>query len=79
MPLNPFSADAIAKSVHKTLDEAMVALPEGKKHALLIDASTDNGVKAVYVSKIDDKWQIALETGYDGHAAHGRVATALVW
>lgn len=75
-----FSSAATMKAVHDTLDEAMVALPPGKRGAILIDASTETKtVRALFVEKVNDHWQVALEGDYDGHHVAGKVATAVTW
>jgi hypothetical protein len=77
-PPHPFSADAIAASVHATMDDALRAIPMGKRGAFLVDA-TGGTVRAVLAARIGDNWQAAAGVDYDGHQAAGRVALIGSW
>lgn len=79
-----FSPDAIAKSVHATLDAAYAAIPDGKAHAIIFDgtASTEDGpaIRALYVQRAPDGWNVVLEGGYSGPGGvSGQVAVAKAW
>jgi hypothetical protein len=77
---NAFDPSSVAKSVHDSLEEAYAALPPGKSHAVLVDASTDSGVRALYVQRVGDGWNVALEGEWRGrgHAA-GKVTALKAW
>lgn len=79
---SPFSPEVIAKSVHDSLAQAYAALPEGKSHALIVDATTEGGgnVRALYVQRVGDGWNVALEGVWNGreHAA-GKVSLLKAW
>jgi hypothetical protein len=62
-----FSPDALSKAVHANLEDAYVAIPPGKSHALLVDATTGTGVSALYVQRVGDGWHVALHGEYSGH------------
>lgn len=64
---NIFGSANTVKAVHDTLEAAYAAIPEGKLHALLVDASTDNGVRALYVQRVPGGWNVALSGEWDGH------------
>lgn len=61
-----FTPDALKHAVHDNLEAAYAALPEGKSHAVLLDASTDKGLRALYVQRVGDGWNIALQGEWNG-------------
>jgi hypothetical protein len=75
-----FTPDVLTRAVHNTLEEAYAALPDGKNHAVLIDASTDAGVRALFVQRVGGGWQIAAEGQWKGggHVA-GKVSAIKTW
>lgn len=75
-----FSPAALKKTVHDTLEAAYAAIPPGKSHALLVDASTDSGVRAVYVQRVGDGWNVALAGRWNGtDAPAAGVAVLKAW
>lgn len=78
---NPFDPVNTAKSVHDTLEAAYAGIPAGKSHAVLVDASTTGGIRALYVQHLADGWNVALESDWKGHGAkvEGRVAVLRAW
>lgn len=67
MAESPFSSASLAKAVHANLEAAYAAIPPGKSHALIVDASTDRGVQALYVQRVGDGWNVALSGDWNGH------------
>jgi hypothetical protein len=82
-PTPIFTPAALSKSVHDTLDQAMVAIPPGQDGAILIDGTvTSAGRPAAHVliaTRIGDHWQLAAGAGWDGHAVEGKVAMMGSW
>lgn len=79
---SPFGPDAIAKSVHATLDAAFSAIPADRKHAVIIDATTVDGgsARAMFVQRVDHGWNIVLEGDVDrAHGVSGAVTVAKSW
>jgi hypothetical protein len=55
-----FSPGALADAVHATLDDAYAAIPPGKTHAFLLDATLqDRSARVMYVQKVGDGWNLA--------------------
>ncbi len=85
MPLDsPFSPDAIARSVHATLDGAIAAIPDGHTHAILIDGSYQQADgpagRVMFVQKAPDGWDVAFSAGYDRpHGIGAQVALMDSW
>jgi hypothetical protein len=83
VPESPFSAAAIARSVHDTLDEAQAAIPADAKTAILLDGTYTNGhpqARALYVQRLEHGWSTALEAAWQGpHDYGGKVAVMKVW
>lgn len=75
-----FGQSNITKAVHDTLEAAYAAIPPGKSHALLVDASTESGVRALYVQRMPEGWNVALQGDWHGgdHVA-GRIALLKAW
>jgi hypothetical protein len=78
MPDSPFSLASTAKSVHATLDEALLAIPDGKRSAVLIDA-TNERVQMLLAIRAGAHWQIAGGAVYDGDHVTGHVTVAGSW
>lgn len=81
---NPFAPEVLAKSLHDTLDGALASIPEGHNHAVLFDGTVDAtgvAVKALFVQRAPDGWNVVLEGGYDGPRGGlaGSVAVAKSW
>lgn len=76
---NPFSPQALAQSVHDTLDDAMSVVPPGKRGALLVDATAQGQVQLVLATRIGKGWQFGVGAGYDGHHVEGKVALMGSW
>lgn len=79
-----FSPEAIAKSVHATLDEAFAAIPEGRSHALIVDGEYYGGrgvrARALYVQRVGKGWNIALEGDWNGNnLPDGKVSLLKSW
>lgn len=75
-----FSPDALKQAVHQSLEDAYAALPEGKSHAVLLDASTDRGIRALYVQRVGDGWNVALQGEWNGkERATGGVSVLKAW
>jgi hypothetical protein len=64
---HPFSPDVLTRAVHDNLEAACAALPEGKSHALLLDASTDTGFRVMFVQRVGDGWNVTGHVAWDGH------------
>ena len=81
--MTDFSPAALSKSLHDTLDGALASIPEGHNHAVLFDGTitgADRGVRAVFLQRAPDGWNIVLEGDYIGsHGAAGSVAVAKSW
>ena len=75
---NIFSLANTAKSVHASIDEALLAIPKGKRSAVLIDA-TNERVQMLLAIRAGDNWQIAGGAVYDGAHVAGRVSLAGSW
>lgn len=77
------SPDVLNKAVHDTLDQAIAAIPNGKRNALLIDGTVNKdgpNFQAMWVHKVNDTWHIAVQGAYDGpHGMEGKVTSALYW
>jgi hypothetical protein len=74
------SPDALRRSVHNTLDEAYAAIPDGKSHVVLIDATTEAGVRALYAQRIAGGWEVVLEGAWQGGGhVDGKVAALKAW
>jgi len=73
-----FSPAALRKSVHDSLDDAMLAVPPGKHGAVLVDATSDR-VRALLVTRIGKDWSVMGAADYDGHHVDGKVAIAGSW
>lgn len=83
-PGRPLDPAAIAKSIHDSLDSALTALPPGKDHALLIDASTGNIVEAVYVQRVSQggrwgDWSVGGAGAWTGQHVSGKVLVMGSW
>lgn len=80
--MTDFGPDAIAKSVHATLDAAFSAIPADRKHAVIIDATTVDGgtVRAMFVQRKDDGWnlEMSIDVSKD-HGVSGAVTVAKSW
>lgn len=68
-----FSPENTSKSVHDTLDAGLAAVPEGRRSAVLIDATQDQ-VQLLLAVRAGDSWQIAGGAVYDGRHVKGKVA-----
>ncbi len=80
----PFDPTSIAKAVHATLDEAFATIPTGKSRVLMIDGTWDQSeggkARVLIAQRMDDGWNIALETSIDKpHGLGARVATMKSW
>jgi hypothetical protein len=75
-----FNQDVLARAVHNSLEEAYAALPPGKSHAVLLDASTDHGVRAMFVQRVGGGWEVAAQGEWSGrgHLA-GKVVALKAW
>jgi len=81
---SPFSPAELQKAVHTSLAAAYEAIPPGRTHALLFDGTAATGqggaVRALYVQRLDDGWNIALEGDVSTHTgAAGSVVVAKSW
>lgn len=69
--VNPFSYLAEAQAVHATMDQALAAIPAGKRGALLAQAVTDQyGVtheQLMVAARIGSNWQLAGGADWDGN------------
>lgn len=78
-----FSPEALAKRVHATLDEATAAIPEGRHHAVILDATVQDGqpeVRALYVQRTAGGWDVSLEGAWSGRGhVSGKVALLKSW
>lgn len=76
-----FDPSSLAKSVHDSLEDAYAALPAGKSHAVLVDASTTDGIRALYVQRIGDGWNVAVSESWKGHGhkLEGKVSVLRAW
>lgn len=59
-----FTPGALRKAVHATLEAAEAAIPEGHTQAILLEATSDAGVRALYVRRAGEQWRIAGEVAY---------------
>lgn len=73
-----FSPENLAKSVHQTLDEATAAIPDGKRVAVLVDATQDQ-VHVMLAMRAGDHWRLSGTAGWDGAHVAGRIAVAGSW
>lgn len=74
-----FSPEALAKSVHATLDDAFQAIPDGKRAALLMTADT-HSASALVAARINDHWQLAAGGTWEKDAKPiGKVALVGYW
>jgi hypothetical protein len=66
--MSHFDSANTAKAIHATLDDAQAAIPADHKRALLIGADYHDGlgVRAVYVQRAADGWNVLLEGAYSG-------------
>jgi hypothetical protein len=79
-----FSPAATFKAVHATLNDAFAAIPVGRNHAVLVDATASqaDGVAArvLYVQRAPKGWNIVLQVGYDAeHGLSSGVGTFKSW
>lgn len=74
-----FSLENTQRIVRANLDEAAAAVPEGRKSALMIDATTDGQLRLVYAVKGKKGWDFGLGAGYDGHHVSGKVSVLKTW
>lgn len=75
---NPFSAENVRKSVHDTLDQGLAAIPDGKRSAVLIDA-TNERVQILLAIKAGESWQLTGGAVYDGEHVAGHVSVVGSW
>lgn len=73
-----FSPANLQKAVHDTLDQALTAIPDGKRSAVLVDA-TNERVQLLLAIRAGETWTIAGGAVYDGAHVQGRVAIAGSW
>jgi hypothetical protein len=73
-----FSPEALSKHVFASLDDAFKGVPEGKKFALLIDATTDTA-QMIVAFKPNTHWQVAFQSDWDGNKIENKISSALVW
>lgn len=81
---SPFSLANTAKAIHATLDDAFAAIPDGKRHVVLFDATHTQeegfGARVVYAERTTSGWGIVGQLAYDKpHGIAGKVATAKSW
>ena len=86
-PLAPSSFDPLpatlpalpAMTIHRSLADALRAIPAGKRGALLIDARFGGHASAQLAAKIGDDWTVALGGAWDGHRIVGGVILMGAW
>lgn len=76
--MTAFSPENVRKAVHASLDEAMRAVPKGKRSAVLIDA-TNERVQLLLAIKAGDSWQFTADATYDGSHVAGHVSLLGSW
>lgn len=77
-----FSPEALAKSVHDTLGEALSAIPDGQHGAILVDGTYAEGqatARVLVVQKVGSGWSVMAGGEWDGHHPIGKVAVAGSW
>lgn len=76
----PFSADSLSKAIHASLDSALAALPSDKTHAILLDATRDDGLRGVLVLREPNGWTVAIEGAWAGpHKLSAGVQAIKAW
>lgn len=55
---NPFDLTQTAQIVHETLAQALTAIPEGKRAALLVLAGPEGG-QVVLAARVGKNWELA--------------------
>lgn len=71
---------AISRAVHATLDEATAALPAGKNHAVLIDATGPTQAQVLFVQRAPKGWQVVLQGDWEGNLhVSGKVTAMKAW
>ena len=83
-PGDPFSHDSFSKALHASMDAALTSIPDGHTHALLFDGTYDHtagpDIRAVYMQKAPDGWNVVMAAGYDGpHGVNGQVELSKSW
>ncbi len=68
-----------AMTIHRSLADALRAIPDGKRGALLIDARFGGSASAQLAAKIGDDWTVALGGAWDGHRISGGVIVMGAW
>ena len=81
---NPFSPASFTKALHASMDGALATIPGGHTHALLFDGTYDHtdgpAIRAVYMQKAPDGWNMVMAAGYDGpHGVNGQVELSKSW
>lgn len=82
MPNDIFSLENTQRFVTASLDDATALVPDGKKSALIIDATkTAEGgkVRLVYAYRKQGGWHFNLATSYDGHHVEGKASLIKTW
>jgi hypothetical protein len=79
-----FSPQNTFKAVHATLNEAFAAIPEGRNHAVIVDASASQAdgaaASVMFVQRAPDGWNIVLRGAYDkDHGLSSGFATMKSW
>jgi hypothetical protein len=77
---DPISRTPIADSVRKAIADALSAVPDGKRGALLVIADA-SGPRAMLAARLNDHWKVAAGGGvpWQGSWVTGTVAVEASW